>query len=186
MSRWPFLLIALFFVIALLPVQATDLLEFNRTAIDAGQYWRLLTANFTHLGWPHTLLNAAGVLLIAWLYPRGHAALWLGQFVLVSLLIGLGLYLFNPVQYYVGASGTLHGSLMLAALHSRWLPRWRQWVFVGMVVTKLIWEQTPWYDDADVYALIGGHVMTMAHFIGGFASLALAGLWWLYRRYQSG
>lgn len=182
MSRWPFILIVIFFLIALLPDGTLDMLAFDRRAIAQGQVWRLLSANFTHLGWPHTLLNAGGLLLVAWLWPRGHYVLWLGQFVLISLIIGLGLYYFDNVNLYVGASGTLHGSLMLAAIYSRWLPRWRQWVFVALVVGKLLWEQSPWYDDADIYALIGGHVMTTAHFIGGFSALFVWCIWLVYRR----
>lgn len=186
MSRWPFFFIAIFLLISLLPPAMQDALAFDRQAITAGQYWRLLSANFTHLGWSHTLLNAAGLLLIAWLWPRGHYLLWLGQFLLISLLIGLGLYFFGTVDLYVGASGTLHGSLILAAIYSRWLPHWRQLLFVTLVVGKLIWEQSPWYNDGDIYALIGGHVLTQAHFIGGLSALLGWCLWQGYRRFQRG
>ena len=41
-----------------------EALRFGREAIIDGQYWRLLTAHFVHIGMSHFVLNAVGVLLI--------------------------------------------------------------------------------------------------------------------------
>ena len=53
----------------LLPVLAGDAgreaLRYDRTALAAGQWWRLLTAHFVHLDFDHAALNSLGLLLRA-------------------------------------------------------------------------------------------------------------------------
>ena len=36
-------------------------LRYDRLAVAAGQWWRLFTGNYVHLGWTHVLLDAAGL-----------------------------------------------------------------------------------------------------------------------------
>src|SRR3546814_5092394 len=45
-------------------------LRFSRQALEQGAWWRLFTAHFIHLGWAHTVLNIAGVLLCCALAPQ--------------------------------------------------------------------------------------------------------------------
>ncbi len=40
---------------------ARELLRYERVAIAEGEYWRLLSAHFAHLGYPHQALNLAGL-----------------------------------------------------------------------------------------------------------------------------
>ena len=40
---------------------------YDRAAISAGEFWRLLTGHFTHLSWQHLFYNFVGLSLITYL-----------------------------------------------------------------------------------------------------------------------
>ncbi len=85
--------------------------RYQRDAVAAGEYWRLLTGHIVHLDATHALLNALGLVLLWGLFARAWSPLqWLFA-VLVSLLaIDAGFWFLAPqLQWYVGASGLLHG-----------------------------------------------------------------------------
>jgi rhomboid family GlyGly-CTERM serine protease len=85
--------------------------RYDRTAIAAGEVWRLATGHLVHLGWAHTAMNLAGLAVLALLFAD-----WLRtrEWLLVSLVaaaaIDAGLYWGHPeIVWYVGLSGVLHG-----------------------------------------------------------------------------
>ncbi len=165
----PALLLSLLLVAQILP-WGPDW-RFEREAIAAGQWWRLLAAHLVHLNWTHLLLNSAGVLLIGALFgPCLRAVEWLLATVLGSLLVGLGLYWLSPeIDWYVGFSGTLHALFVAGALRSGPNGRW----LLALLAIKLIWEE--WQGDAGTAALIGAAVVVDAHRYGALAGL-LVGL----------
>ena len=58
---------------------ARTALRYDRPAIAAGQWWRLLSAHLVHLDAHHALLNAFGAALMWALFARDYAARqWLG------------------------------------------------------------------------------------------------------------
>lgn len=78
--------------------------------IDEGQWWRLLTPIFIHIGLMHLLFNSFA------LYIFGPTAEWLFgrfRFILFYLLAGFGgnvaSYFFNPNSISAGASGAIYG-----------------------------------------------------------------------------
>ena len=170
-SLWP---IAIMLVVVLLNVGDIPIrhaLRFDLLAISHGEWWRLITAHFVHLGWAHALLNSAGLLLVAWMHPKGSAWLWWGFYLVSAICISIVMYFTGEVATYVGASGVLHGLLILAAFSSLWLETWRRLLVVILISGKLIWEQSPWYADTGVGEMIGGYVVVDAHFLGGLAGL---------------
>ena len=62
--------------VLLLPVLAGDAgreaLRYDRTALAAGQEWRLLTAHFVHLDFDHAALNSLGLVLMWALFARDY------------------------------------------------------------------------------------------------------------------
>ncbi len=96
-------------------------LRYERAAVAAGEWWRLLSAHLAHLSWPHALLNAAALLLVLQIFRSvvRTAEWWLAA--AASLLaIGAGLWWLEPgVHWYAGASGVLHG-LFAAGLAGLW------------------------------------------------------------------
>src|SRR6185436_13549359 len=152
------------------PVRAA--LSYNRAALAQGEWWRLLTAHFVHLDAEHALLNGLGVVLMWALFARDYSPLrWLAIYLFSALTISAGLWLLNPeVEWYVGASGALHGVMTagtLAHLRRRDLDGWILAVFI---VGKLAYEQL-----AGSMPFAGSaHTVVDAHLYGAVGGLALA------------
>lgn len=147
---------------------ARELLRYERSAVAAGQWWRLLTAHFIHLGLEHAVLNALGLVLMWALFARDYTArAWLVILAASIAAIDLGLWISNStLGWYVGSSGALHGVLAagtLAHLRRRDLDGW---ILAAFLVVKLTYEQTsgalPFSDqagvvvDAHLYGAVGG------------------------------
>jgi rhomboid family GlyGly-CTERM serine protease len=145
--------------------------SFDRGAIGAGQWWRLLSAHFVHLDSAHALLNGLGVVLMWALFARDYSPLrWAAIYLAAALTISAGLWFLNPrLEWYVGASGALHGVMSagtLAHLRRRDLDGW---ILAAFIVAKLIYEQIagsmPFAGaantivDAHLYGAIGGLVL---------------------------
>jgi rhomboid family GlyGly-CTERM serine protease len=150
---------------------ARQALSFDRGALADGQWWRLLTAHFVHLDAEHAFLNGLGFVLMWALFARDYspwrwAAIYCGS----ALAVSVGLWFGNPeLQWYVGASGALHGVMTagtIAHLRRRDLDGWILAVFI---VIKLAYEQyagalpfagsTNTIVDAHLYGAVGGVVL---------------------------
>lgn len=158
----------------------TGLLRYQRDAILAGQWWRLLTGNLVHLGWPHLWLNLAGLLLVWLLFQRAlPLRVWLSVALISSLAVGLGLLLFDPnLAWYVGLSGTLHGLFAAGLVASLAAGQRAEWLLLALFLAKLTWEQLvgPTPGTAE---LAGGNVIVDAHLYGTVGG-ALTVLVWRY------
>jgi rhomboid family GlyGly-CTERM serine protease len=167
------LLLLIIIVLTLLEPLSSDWLMFDRTAIDNGQVWRLLTAHFVHLSPAHMFGNALGVVLLAYIagnYLNNLVGFWL--LVWCVLVVGVGLYGYaDYLQRYVGLSGVLHGLLLVAPFVSKFYSRRIAICFLVVIVSKVIWEQTSFYDDMSMAEVIGGRVETNAHLLGMLAGL---------------
>lgn len=150
-------------------------LRYDRIAVEQGELWRILTANFIHLGWGHLVLNAAGLLAIAWLFAEDYS---LGEWIFVLLVCSvgtsLGLYLLNPeIDWCVGLSGALHGLFVAGAVALLFdEPRLGIGLLLG-VTAKIAYEQ---FVGAMPFSegVVGGSVVTDAHLWGAIGGLAAA------------
>ncbi|MFK8074988.1 MAG: rhombosortase [Granulosicoccus sp.] len=154
-----------------------DVLRFERNEIDQGHWWLLLTGNFVHLGQSHLWMNMAGfALVVALVWSHFSARIWLLIILFASLVVGLGLWRFNPeVGAYVGFSGTLHGLIIAGCLADlRSYPKSAA-TLLALVVAKLTWEQLsgplPGSEstaggsvvvDSHLYGAIGGAIIGSA------------------------
>lgn len=90
----------------------------DNSAIDGGQWWRLLTPMVLHGGVLHLLFNSWALYALG---PGVEAAYGARRFLTIYLLAGLAgsmaSYLFNPGPLSVGASGAIFG--LLGALAAR-------------------------------------------------------------------
>lgn len=160
-------------------------LRFDRSAIDSGQWWLVLTGNFVHLGNSHLLLNLAGfALIVALVWSNFNAIEWLLVILTCSVGVGLGLYQLDPhIKWYVGFSGTLHGLIIVGTLADFRRYPMQAMILLILVCAKLGWEQlygaVPGSESA-----AGGAVVVNSHLYGAITG-ALIGtllLGWQWRR----
>jgi len=168
--------IVLMAVLQVLPEEWRALLRFDRDALAAGEFWRIMTANFIHLGWRHLFLNVAGFLMIGWLFAD-EAPAWTWFFVLIACCAAssLGLYALTPdAHWVVGMSGALHGLFVFGAVS--WIRHGYRvgWGLLLGVAGKLFWEQTMGAMPLSE-GIVGGPVVTEAHLWGAIGGL-IAGL----------
>jgi len=123
---------------------AMHALRYERTAILAGEPWRLVTGHLVHFDLAHLGWNLVGVMLVWILFAREFT--WRGWLIVLfasTAAIDLGFLAFEPdLEWYVGFSGVLHGCMaagLVAWLRSGWhAPT----VLVAAIfVGKLLWEQ---------------------------------------------
>lgn len=142
------------------------LLEYRRAAVLQGQWWRLLTGQLVHLSAAHAVLNLAGIALLGIVgTQRGRDVFPLVQTTVLMSGTSLGLLIFAPeVAWYRGASGYLHGALlMLLVGHARAQP-WA-WAAVALLLGKVCYESLFGSLTSAVLEL-GGAVVTQAHAAG--------------------
>jgi rhomboid family GlyGly-CTERM serine protease len=157
----------------LLAVSATgqwgrQTLEYERGALAAHQWWRLLSAHLVHMGWEHTLLNSAGLVLLWWLFARDFTPRrWLWILLLSVAAIDAGLWFLRPqVEWYVGASGVLHGALAAGACGMYRRGEGLGALLLLVLIVKLLYEQqsgaslflgnVPLVADAHLFGTLGG------------------------------
>jgi rhomboid family GlyGly-CTERM serine protease len=165
--------VALLALPELLGEPARQILSFDRQGIAAGQWWRLLSAHFVHLDAHHATLNGLGVVLMWALFARDYspwrwAAIYLGA----ALAVSAGLWFLNPeLEWYVGASGALHGVMTAGTLAHLKRGDLDGWILAVFIVSKLAYEQLagalPFAGSADtivdahLYGAIGGVVLAL-------------------------
>lgn len=177
-TDWPMLLIAVLVIaLGLAPEGLRPQLGYLRRAVAGGQWWRLFTCNFVHLGWKHIAFDLTGLALV-WAFAREVLAgwRWLAVLAIGSWVIGLALwFLYTNVDWYVGLSGITFtvwvatGVLLCAPL------RFEGPMLLAMVGALVGWEQAvgppPW-----TVALLHEPTLPAAHLVGAVTGLVI-GLW---------
>lgn len=166
-------------VLLLLPELAGDAaraaLRYERAGLMAGQWWRLLTGHLVHVDLEHAALNVLGLVLMWAVFARDYSP---GRWLLIVLasiaLIDAGLwYRDRELQWYVGASGLLHGVMAAGTLAHLRRRDFEGWILLVFIVGKLAYEQ--WGAPLPFAGGGGVHVAVDAHLYGALGGLA-AGL----------
>lgn len=102
-----------------------DAFEYRR-ALLTNEPWRLLTGHLVHINWPHAVINAVALLIVARLFaPDLSAPRQLVVLISAGVVIGLGLAALAPgILWYRGLSGVLHALFFAGA--ATWLFSVRQ------------------------------------------------------------
>jgi rhomboid family GlyGly-CTERM serine protease len=167
----PAVLVAISFLLQCGGEPLAAYLRYERSGIDHGQLWRLITGNLVHLGYWHLFLNALSVALLVALCPeRASPVEWLKRVVLIGLGMSVGLYFFVPtLDTYVGLSGLVYG-LFAYGFARQALQRDR--IAIGaliFVAARIAWELIVGAPDSE-QRLIGGGVAAESHLYGVIAA----------------
>jgi rhomboid family GlyGly-CTERM serine protease len=171
----PLIVAAACLLVLALPDEGRGLLGYDRAAVAAGEWWRLVTAHLAHLSVRHGLMNVAALAMIAWLFRSDFGpAAWSGGFAVPALVIGVGLYAGWPgVGWYVGLSGVLHG--LVAGGGLLWFVRGERLAggaLLAALAAKLAWEAV-FGPVPGSEAAAGGSVLVESHLLG-----AVGGILW--------
>ncbi|ROV59429.1 rhombosortase [Vibrio ponticus] len=147
------------------------LVEWRIDYIEQGEWWRILSGNFTHTNFTHLAMNISALWVIAFIF-RPSAVSYSILLIMISLAVGLGILL-TPIQGYVGLSGTLHGLFAFYALTEALQGRKSSWLLVVGVVMKVFWELSIG-SPASTAEMINARVAVEAHLIGLVSGCLLA------------
>jgi rhomboid family GlyGly-CTERM serine protease len=177
-GRWIWLLAILLALDAVLGLgdNVNQLLRYDRGAIAAGGWWRLLTAHIVHLDVHHLILNELGLVLVWSLFAQDYDPVeWCVIVLSGALAISSGLWWLSPrVSWYVGASGVLH-SVMGAGVAKHLAERsWDRWILAVGLAAKIAWEQ--WGGPAAPLIVVDAHLYgaTCGFIVGGALCLRIA------------
>lgn len=171
-GRWIWLLLILLVlgIVLALGDSISELLRYDRGAIAAGGWWRLLTAHIVHLDAHHLVLNALGLVLMWSLFASDYDAIeWTVIVLAGALAISSGLWWLSPrVAWYVGLSGVLHSIMGAGAAKHVFARIWDRWILILFLCGKLAYEQLGGPEpplvvvDAHLYGAIAGFAVGAA------------------------
>jgi rhomboid family GlyGly-CTERM serine protease len=179
--------VALALALALLVLQAAvpgDALEYQRPLL-ATQPWRILTGHLIHINWPHALVNAAALWIVARLYaPDLNARRQAIALFVSALAVSAALAWLTPsIEWYRGLSGALHGLFFAGA--AKWLlsERPRTWQRLWLPATLFVggwikvWTEQPGGATTPYVNWLGAAVVPQAHLAGAFCGTVLGVLY---------
>lgn len=148
-----------------------NLLEFNRVLIIRGEWWRVLTGHLVHYTNEHLffdLLATGAVYLIFFgsFRVRDIVVLTLALQIISSLIM---VFFFDTPDIFRGLSGLVHGLLSYGILSASLAGRRRFFFLWLLLIFKVMYEQTGWYDPGQLSGLYGKPIATATH-LSGFLS----------------
>lgn len=171
-----FIFSAVIFILGVMYSVLNPYMGFDRTLIQHGEVWRILSCNLVHLNVNHMLLNLSVYVLISLLFKSSiPMRQWYTCLIICGLSVGLGLYFLDPgLHRYVGLSGVLYGLLAFGLLLNL-----KENIYVYLAVYaiasyKVISQQFDSFDDQQMKEFIGGSVIASSHLYGLIAGNVFA------------
>jgi rhomboid family GlyGly-CTERM serine protease len=152
-----------------------ELGRYDRDALAAGEYWRLVSGHLVHLGWGHLWPNLAALAVIGLLFEGTLRSVdWLITALVAAGAIDAGLFFFEPgVRWYVGLSGVLHGFVVAGAFELLLRRQALGAILAAAVAAKIVFEQAVGPVPFTA-ASVGGPVIVAAHLYGAAGGLLAA------------
>lgn len=165
------------FLFACFPDIFFPLLSLERAKLEQGELWRLLTCNFVHFGWPHSLMNLAAFGIFSAAFAKDFSGLrYVGLIAFCCLAVGMGVYTLNPeYEVYAGLSGAIHGFFVAGLLLNRRNAWWVNLLLAAALFGKIVMEHQPGYQVTELQSLLPVAVAYDAHLYGALAGLVFGG-----------
>ena len=155
---------------------------YQRDAVRAGQWWRLVTAMWVHLDAWHWLADgmaAVGLILLLARALRPQAII--GVLVACGVLVQMVLLNQPAVQWYGGLSGALHGLAAWGGLRllqpapEAGEDGFSRWIGVALCVGVLVkvWLEQSWLSPIIYDPHWGFGVVRIAHAVGAVSGLLI-------------
>ena len=151
---------------------AQTALQFDRTALAAGQWWRMLTCHLSHWGWSHLAGDISAFVLLWWLAKDRPGAV-LRTIPLAAVAVSLAVYWFDAeTVVYRGMSGINYALIAYLpaseAIRGRGLSRLGGIGLLGLIAAKVVYELMAGgaLDFADIYLPANVATVGAAHAAG--------------------
>ena len=142
----------------------------NHADIAHGQWWRIVSGNFTHTNFAHLAMDLAGLWIIGFVFhPKVQTTF--AVMLLLSVIVGTSLLATN-IHNYLGLSGILHGLVAYFALTEALQGRKSSALLVIAVIAKVVWDQVVGPSTL-TSEWIDAPIATQAHFAGLLGGLGL-------------
>ncbi len=160
-------------IFAIFPEIFFSQLSLIRSEVDRGEIWRLLSGNFVHFGWAHSLMNMAAFLIFAFaLSPAFSTARYITLVIFCGAIVGICVYLFNPeYETYAGLSGAIHGFFVAGLVINKRHNAWINIPLIGALFGKVALEHYPIFQATHLQNLLPVAVAYDAHLYGALAGL---------------
>ena len=174
----PLILSQICIVLMLIQPHSSLWLAYDRELVNAGQLWRLMTANLVHLGVWHTLLNLTSLWFISLLFrPLISKRDWLWWFGITYVSNIVAMHLWTPnIHHYVGMSGALYGLIAACAMAELRLGVKISGLLLIIVAIKIFAPHILGI-ESEYDEWLGGKVLEESHVIGFVEGLILGLLW---------
>jgi rhomboid family GlyGly-CTERM serine protease len=164
---------AIALIVAVFLPETSSYLRYQADFDQSGEAWRLISAHFVHLDWPHFTLNVLGLWLLWLVVGKVFST---DQWVLVVVFLSISItaslkFWSSEVGWYVGLSGLLYGMLATGLVASiRTLKSPFTFLFILVLLKGLfdavygplsLIDQTAYrvVSDAHVYGIVWGTLL---------------------------
>ncbi len=148
-------------------------ITYIRSAILAGDWWRLLFGGWIHHNLIHLVMNLLALCLI-WALLSRYRTHWCCLLLLGChvVMVDLALLAISPTtEYYWGLSGALHGLFALAALDLIVHREGQGWWWLLGLLAKLLWDSVQ--TDSWTSELIATRVHVGSHWLGAASGIII-------------
>ena len=169
-APWTFIAIAFAAVLVQLNAGWRSELLYDRSAIAAGEWWRIWSAQLVHFGWPHFVADAGLFIVLGRLLDWRHP--WLTRFAIVfmPLVIAATLYWLDPSMNRYGGLSAVNLGLLIFLACQGWQKNWIDWFWpsvLAIYLAEIVLESTVGsghgggmirFDDPSIHVATAAHV----------------------------